>query len=367
MRVTEDDERVRQASRADRAGHAPGSASSPDVARRAAAVHQRPDGRNVGRRAAPARGRAQRAVPHADPRIHAAPQGEAGHHRLGQVNGWRGETDTLEKMIERVAHDIEYIRRYSFFFDLKIIFLTVFGRRARTTPTRRHQKRGSSMAEIRDGDAYSITIADDARPCIVSPPASSTRRMPEGRQGSHRARVNPDSRSSPSVGARRRTPARQARALETGVVTATPARGQHGAEGLRCSRAAMAEAWSRAASAPLRSGPDYRASRWGVCTRRDVRRSGLSDRARPRRYASWSRRRLTLTLMTAPVTPPSSTRCRPDRRDGPRSDRPRRATIIDSATASGASRESSASSSSPPSCGHIFCPKAQERRRRARR
>jgi putative colanic acid biosynthesis UDP-glucose lipid carrier transferase len=48
-----------------------------------------------------------------------------------QVNGWRGETDTLEKMIERVAHDIEYIRRYSFFFDLKIIFLTVFGRRAR--------------------------------------------------------------------------------------------------------------------------------------------------------------------------------------------------------------------------------------------
>ncbi len=47
-----------------------------------------------------------------------------------QVNGWRGETDTLEKMIERVAHDIEYIRRYSFFFDLKIIFLTVFGRRS---------------------------------------------------------------------------------------------------------------------------------------------------------------------------------------------------------------------------------------------
>jgi putative colanic acid biosynthesis UDP-glucose lipid carrier transferase len=47
-----------------------------------------------------------------------------------QVNGWRGETDTLQKMIERVAHDIEYIRRYSFFFDLKIIFLTVFGRRA---------------------------------------------------------------------------------------------------------------------------------------------------------------------------------------------------------------------------------------------
>jgi putative colanic acid biosynthesis UDP-glucose lipid carrier transferase len=48
-----------------------------------------------------------------------------------QVNGWRGETDTLEKMIQRVAHDIEYIRRYSFFLDLKIVFLTIFGRGAR--------------------------------------------------------------------------------------------------------------------------------------------------------------------------------------------------------------------------------------------
>ncbi len=48
-----------------------------------------------------------------------------------QVNGWRGETDTLEKMIQRVAYDLEYIRRYSFLLDLKIILLTVFGRRAR--------------------------------------------------------------------------------------------------------------------------------------------------------------------------------------------------------------------------------------------
>jgi putative colanic acid biosynthesis UDP-glucose lipid carrier transferase len=48
-----------------------------------------------------------------------------------QVNGWRGETDTLEKMVQRVAHDIEYIRRYSFALDMKIVFLTVFGRKAR--------------------------------------------------------------------------------------------------------------------------------------------------------------------------------------------------------------------------------------------
>jgi lipopolysaccharide/colanic/teichoic acid biosynthesis glycosyltransferase len=44
-----------------------------------------------------------------------------------QVNGHRGETDTLEKMVDRVAHDLEYIRRYSFGLDLKIVALTVFG------------------------------------------------------------------------------------------------------------------------------------------------------------------------------------------------------------------------------------------------
>jgi lipopolysaccharide/colanic/teichoic acid biosynthesis glycosyltransferase/uncharacterized tellurite resistance protein B-like protein len=48
-----------------------------------------------------------------------------------QVNGWRGETDTLEKMIERVAHDLHYIRHYSFFLDLKILVLTLFGKKTR--------------------------------------------------------------------------------------------------------------------------------------------------------------------------------------------------------------------------------------------
>jgi len=48
-----------------------------------------------------------------------------------QVNGFRGETDTVDKMVERVAHDLEYIRRWSFGFDLRIIWLTVFGRGVR--------------------------------------------------------------------------------------------------------------------------------------------------------------------------------------------------------------------------------------------
>lgn len=30
-----------------------------------------------------------------------------------QVNGWRGETETLEKMEKRVEFDLEYLRRWS--------------------------------------------------------------------------------------------------------------------------------------------------------------------------------------------------------------------------------------------------------------
>ena len=44
-----------------------------------------------------------------------------------QVNGWRGETDTLEKMQKRVDYDLAYIRNWSFWMDMKIIFMTVFG------------------------------------------------------------------------------------------------------------------------------------------------------------------------------------------------------------------------------------------------
>ena len=48
-----------------------------------------------------------------------------------QVNGWRGETDTLRKMVYRVEHDLHYIRNWSLLFDLRILWLTVFGRKVR--------------------------------------------------------------------------------------------------------------------------------------------------------------------------------------------------------------------------------------------
>ncbi len=43
-----------------------------------------------------------------------------------QVNGWRGETDTLDKMENRIKYDMDYIRRWSFWLDLKIVILTIF-------------------------------------------------------------------------------------------------------------------------------------------------------------------------------------------------------------------------------------------------
>ncbi len=42
-----------------------------------------------------------------------------------QVNGLRGETPTVEKMVRRVQFDLDYIRHWSFWLDMKILFKTV--------------------------------------------------------------------------------------------------------------------------------------------------------------------------------------------------------------------------------------------------
>lgn len=41
-----------------------------------------------------------------------------------QIRGWRGETDTEEKIQQRVAHDLYYIENWSMFFDLYILTMT---------------------------------------------------------------------------------------------------------------------------------------------------------------------------------------------------------------------------------------------------
>jgi Undecaprenyl-phosphate glucose phosphotransferase len=47
-----------------------------------------------------------------------------------QVNGCRGETDTLEKMQMRLRHDLYYIDHWSFMLDLQIILMTLISKRA---------------------------------------------------------------------------------------------------------------------------------------------------------------------------------------------------------------------------------------------
>ena len=44
-----------------------------------------------------------------------------------QVHGWRGETDTVEKMERRVQYDLDYISRWNLSLDLKIILMTIWG------------------------------------------------------------------------------------------------------------------------------------------------------------------------------------------------------------------------------------------------
>ena len=55
------------------------------------------------------------------------------HHRVkpgitgwAQVNGWRGETDTREKIERRVEHDLYYIENWSVLLDLHIMLMTPF-------------------------------------------------------------------------------------------------------------------------------------------------------------------------------------------------------------------------------------------------
>lgn len=47
-----------------------------------------------------------------------------------QVKGYRGETRKLSAMEKRVKADMEYIENWTFWWDLKIILLTIFGRNA---------------------------------------------------------------------------------------------------------------------------------------------------------------------------------------------------------------------------------------------
>jgi putative colanic acid biosynthesis UDP-glucose lipid carrier transferase len=81
------------------------------------------------------------------PRPHAVAHNELYRHKIqgymlrhkvkpgitgwAQVNGWRGETETIDKMEKRVEHDLYYIHNWRLSLDFKILFLTVFGSQVR--------------------------------------------------------------------------------------------------------------------------------------------------------------------------------------------------------------------------------------------
>ena len=43
-----------------------------------------------------------------------------------QVNGYRGETQTIEQMQKRVEYDLWYLENWTPWLDLRIVFLTAF-------------------------------------------------------------------------------------------------------------------------------------------------------------------------------------------------------------------------------------------------
>jgi putative colanic acid biosynthesis UDP-glucose lipid carrier transferase len=43
-----------------------------------------------------------------------------------QVNGWRGETDTVGKMEQRMEHDLFYIEHWSLSLDMQILWMTIW-------------------------------------------------------------------------------------------------------------------------------------------------------------------------------------------------------------------------------------------------
>lgn len=63
----------------------------------------------------------QEAVKHYDARHRVKP----GITGWAQVNGWRGETNTLEQIRKRVEHDLYYIEHWSIALDLQIIARTI--------------------------------------------------------------------------------------------------------------------------------------------------------------------------------------------------------------------------------------------------
>ena len=91
------------------------------------------NGNDVAGRAAPACRRAQRGIRAHDRDYFACHRVKRGLTSWAQVNGFRGETKTLEHVEVRVQYDSYYVENWSLFFDLKILATT-----AQNSPTGRN-------------------------------------------------------------------------------------------------------------------------------------------------------------------------------------------------------------------------------------
>jgi hypothetical protein len=211
------------------------------------------------------------------------------------------------------------------------------------------------MAEIRDGDAYSITIADDARPCIVFPAGlfDKTQCPKDAKALAAAPGVNPDSRVL-ALGS-----VLPDDTFATVVVTATQLADNAEPSDLHEFARGMADGLVKSRhAATLRSGPEVQSVMLGGvhAARITFDVSGLSEHGLDHvvSYASWSKTSdYTFTLMTAPDHA-AVIDALADR--------------IDSATASGASRcRSSARCSSPPSSGRSSSDARRPRRPRRER
>ena len=125
MTVTEDDEQLEQATRDDPRITAVGRFL------RRTSLDEWPQFWNVLRGDMSLVGPRPHAVAHNE-FYRGAIQGYMSRHKVkpgvtgwAQVNGYRGETRTLERMEKRIELDLEYIRNWSPMLDLKIIFKTV--------------------------------------------------------------------------------------------------------------------------------------------------------------------------------------------------------------------------------------------------
>jgi Undecaprenyl-phosphate glucose phosphotransferase len=69
-----------------------------------------------------------------------------------QVNGWRGDTKTVEQIQQRVAHDLHYIEHWSVAMDLKIVVMTALMALRALSSTARDVRR------------HAMPLADAGRP-----------------------------------------------------------------------------------------------------------------------------------------------------------------------------------------------------------